>query len=242
MVAIKSRAEEIKMEKTTNIIVEKPLVKAFGFALIIAIFVTAWFIIINLLGIETTYNSMSYLLTHALMVTVSIVIGIVLIKKQNWNLAYIGIRRIEKNTLKSVFYTVPLYVILLLPLLFTGFQGIEYQAVTAKTAIFIVLFHLTVVLNEEIYFRGIVLSLYKSNLKKAILISAFLFSIMHFLNLISIFFDNEINSSAFLVSTLIQVARTFGFGLIFAVIVIKTKSLIPVIFVSLDRQFFSENN
>jgi len=156
-------------------------------------------------------------------------IGIILVKKQKWNLAYIGVRKIEKNTLKNVFYTVPLYVILLLPLLTTGLNGIDYQADTFKIAICIVLFHLMVVIHEEFYFRGIILSLFKHNLKKAIVISAFLFGAMHFLNLFYLLFDNDIIFSGFLVSTLIQVVRTFGFGLIFAVIVIKTKSLIPVL-------------
>jgi|GEM_PF-6119223 len=210
-------------------IIKRPLLRAFIFVLIIAASLTVWFVTINLLEIETTYNNTLYLLTHAFAVTISMTIGIVLIRKQKWNLAYVGVRKIEKNTLKSVFYTVPLYVILLLPLLAVGLNGIEYQADTLNIATFVILFHLTVVIHEEFYFRGIILSLFKHNLKKAVLISAFLFGVMHFLNLFQVLFDNEIIFSGFFVSTLIQVARTFGFGLIFAVIVIKTKSLIPVV-------------
>ena len=210
-------------------IIKRPLSRAFIFVLIIAACLTAWFFAINLLGIETTYNNALYLLTHVFVVAISMALGIILIRKQKWNLAYVGVRKIEKNTLKSVFYTVPLYVILLSPLLVTGFSGIEFQADTLRIAIFIILFHLTVVIHEEFYFRGIILSLFKHNLKKAVLISALLFSIMHFLNLFQVLFDNEIIFSGFFVSTLIQVARTFGFGIIFAVIVIKTKSLTPAV-------------
>jgi membrane protease YdiL (CAAX protease family) len=122
-----------------------------------------------------------------------------------------------------------LYAILLSPLLATGFSGIEFQADTLRIATFVILFHLTVVIHEEFYFRGIILSLFKHNLKKAVLISALLFGTMHFLNLFQVLFDNEIIFSGFFISTLLQVARTFGFGIIFAVIVIKTKSLMPVV-------------
>jgi hypothetical protein len=85
--------------------IKRPLLSAFIFVLIIAASLTAWFVVINILGIETTYNNALYLLTHAFVVAVSIAIGIILIRKQKWNLAYIGVRKIEKNTLKSVFQT-----------------------------------------------------------------------------------------------------------------------------------------
>ena len=207
---------------------KKPFLEAVIFVLIFAVALTAWFVTINLIGIGTTYESTPYLLTHALVVVVSMSIGVILIRKRDWHLAYVGVCRAE-NTLKSVLYSLPLYAILFSPLLFTEFGEIEFQTATFQAAVSVILFHLTVVLHEEFYFRGIILSLYKNHLKKAVFISAFLFSIMHFLNLFNLAFNDGTVVSGFVVTTLIQVARTFGFGIIFAVIVLKTKSLMPVV-------------
>jgi len=202
--------------------------KAIIFTLVVVITLSTWFIAINLLGIETTYDNAIYLLTHLFVVAVSMGIGIFLIRKQKWNLAYVGVRNAD-SALKSILYSLPLYAILLLPLLATGFTGIEYRVGAFTIAIFVILFHLTVVIHEEFYFRGIVLSLFKNNPVKAVLISAFLFSILHLLNLLHLLFNDEIIFSGFFLTTLIQVARTFGLGIIFAAIVIKTKSLMPVV-------------
>ena len=211
--------------------IKKPLLKAIVFELIPQVCMIMACIIIYSMQIEPIPNNninVSFLLIHSFWVCISITIGIIIIKTKifKWDFAGIGIKRIEKNTLKNVFYLFPLFIIVMLPL----FKGIDNTTNTFKVLLFWILHFLVVGIHEEFYNRGIILSLFKDNFKKAIIISSVIFGIGHITNMVHIIFNKELIFSEFLVSTLIQMVFAFIIGVVYAEIVVITKSILPVIF------------
>ena len=79
--------------------VKRPLFKAIIFALISIIFMLIAGAIINLMQIAPNqYHNINilFLLIHTLVVGISVLVGIIIIKKLKWNFAKIGIKRMEK--------------------------------------------------------------------------------------------------------------------------------------------------
>jgi membrane protease YdiL (CAAX protease family) len=183
-------------------------------------------LIIYSLNLEL-YTNILFVLIHALCLSISIMIGIIIVKKFKWNLYDTGIRGIQKNTLKNVFYLIPFFIIVMLSLL-TGFRDNETNVGILNILLLLIIHYIVVSLHEEFYFRGILLSLFKDNINKAILISSFIFGAGHFVNIVTAFFDDLILSE-FLLSTLIQVIFAFIIGIVYAGTVLITKSIIPAI-------------
>ena len=109
-------------------------------------------------------------------------------------------------------------------------SGINNYSFTFKIVMLWAFHYLVVGIHEEFYFRGIILSLFKNNLKKAIIISSIIFGMIHLSNLSYLIFNNELIFSEFLLSTLLQVFYAFIAGVVYAEIVVMTKSILPVIF------------
>ena len=211
--------------------IKGPLLKAVIFALILEACMLIASVIIYSMQIEPIPdNNISglFLIVHTFWVGISITIGIIIIKinKFKWDFAEIGIRAIEKNTLKNIFYLFPFFIIGMLPLL----GGINTNTNTFKVLSFWALHFLVVGIHEEFYNRGIILSLFKDNFKKAIIISSIIFGMGHITNMVHIIFNKDLIYSEFLVATLIQMVFAFIIGVVYAEIVVITKSILPVIF------------
>jgi membrane protease YdiL (CAAX protease family) len=218
-------------------LINKPILKAIIFALVPMILMAIIGIIIYSLQIEP-YTNFLFLLIHAFFVSISIIIGLIIIKKLKWNITYIGLKNIEKNMPKDVFYYLLLFIIIIILPLFTGFKENENGINKIIFIIFLVLHYLVVGLHEEFYFRGIIMSLFKDNLKKAIIISSITFTLIHLINVLSVILNlekelipSDILSAllGFLLSSLPILVLTFFIGVVFAEIVVLTKSIIPVI-------------
>jgi membrane protease YdiL (CAAX protease family) len=205
---------------------KRPLLKALIISLIPNVFMVPAGVIIYLKQIEL-YTNILFVLIHASCVGISIIIGILIVRKFKWNFADIGIRRIEKNTLKNAYYLMPFLIIEILPL-FTGFRDNDTNINTFTILMLLALHFIVVAIHEEFYFRGIILSLFKENIKKAIIVSSIMFGMIHISNLIHVFFT-EIIFSEFLLSTLLQILYAFIAGIVYAEIVVITKSILPVI-------------
>lgn len=74
---------------------------------------------------------------------------------------------------------------------------------------------------EEIIFRGFLFQMMaKDNIKNAVVVTSITFGIGHIINLLN---------GADLIPTLIQICYAISTGFLFAIILIKTKSLLPCI-------------
>lgn len=215
-------------KKLTEYIIKRSLLKAILITLIFQAFNFLVGPIIILLQVEP-YTNILFVTIHAFCLTVSVIIGIMIIRKFKWNFSEIGIRCIQKNSLKNVFYLIPIFIIEMLPL-FTGFRDNGTNVNTIKILFLLVLHFFVVSIHEEFYFRGIILSLFRNNIKKAILVSSIIFSAGHFTNIVHVFWGNSEFAFNFISSLMLQIINAFIFGVVYAEIVVITKSLLPVIF------------
>jgi len=153
-------------------------------------------------------SSVSFIVNTILSVCL---IGIVLSLKKS---AYYGFTKIRNP--KKYLYFIPLAVIISVNL-WSGFN-INHSASE-------IIFHILTMINigfiEELIFRGFLFKMMaKSNIKSAIIVSAFTFGMGHIINLLN---------GAELIPTLMQICYATAIGYLFVIIFHKSKSLIPCI-------------
>ena len=127
---------------------------------------------------------------------------------------YFGLTNIPKT--KKYLYFIPLVILMIVNLI----GGINIQ----NTASEIVIYMLSMVLIgflEEIIFRGFLFQMMaKDSIKAAVIVTSITFGIGHIINLLN---------GAELVPTLLQICYAVATGYLFAVILVKSKSLWPQI-------------
>ena len=127
---------------------------------------------------------------------------------------YFGLTNIPKP--KKYLYFIPLVILMIVNLI----GGINIQ----NTASEIVIYMLSMVLIgflEEIIFRGFLFQMMaKDSIKAAVIVTSITFGIGHIINLLN---------GAELVPTLLQICYAVATGYLFAVILVKSKSLWPQI-------------
>lgn len=135
-------------------------------------------------------------------------------KMKYWR--YYGFQSLEYLSTKNKRLFVPLFIMAILPLI----VGLSND-LRINDYIYIVLLMAIVAFTEEIMFRGVVLRLLqrKSNLT-AVLGSSLLFSLPHMLNLL-----NGKDS----IQTINQVIFALLIGLISAMLIVKTRKILPLI-------------
>jgi membrane protease YdiL (CAAX protease family) len=198
-------------EKRAGNIMKKPLIKAIFFTFIPVIFATIAGTVISIMELDTN----SSIIVQSICFFVSIMVGIIITKILHFQFNEIGINIIQKNTSKKVFYFIPLIIIEILPF-FNGFN----EQNNYLRIILLIIFTVIVGVNEELYFRGIIVALYKNNGIKAIIVSSILFGVGHIANAFS-------NSNYLYI--ILQIIFAFIIGIVYAEIVIITKSIIPAI-------------
>ena len=133
------------------------------------------------------------------------------------SVSILGFRKTQPGSEKRVLFYVPLLLISLLYFV-TGFnfgEGPYYAHAT-------LLFTLAIGMAEEIYFRGIICGIWReTGESKAMLISAILFALCHAMNL---------TGGADLTVTILQICFTFIYGMVFAILYMISKSLVPCVF------------
>ena len=205
--------------------IKKPLLKAILFYLILDALMFLVYVVVTSLQIEP-YTNILFVVLHASFVAVSIMIGIVIIKKFKWKFSDIGIRGIEKKSLKNTFYLIPFFIIVMLPL-FAGFRDNDTNVSTFKILLFLGIHYIVVGIHEEFWYRGIILSLFEDNIKKAIIIPAIIFGIGHVTNIIHILNDLTLSN---IMSLMEQMIFAFIIGVVYAEVLVITKSIFPLIF------------
>ena len=144
------------------------------------------------------------------------VAAIVFTRIKHKNLTAIGFRKAEQGASKKPLYYIPLLVIALSALT----VGIDLKKGSGYLLANLFL-ALCVGLTEEIYFRGIICSLWlRKGVRKAILVSAVLFGLCHLMNVLG---------GAGLTETILQIFFALAYGVAFALIFIVSKSIWPCI-------------
>ena len=148
---------------------------------------------------------------------ISVIVGIVIMKKSRFAVSEFGIRRSEKGSVRKVGWYLPLVVMEILPIIVFGFS----PEVMIQQYIILLLFTVAVGFNEEIYFRGLARKfMEEKGRKKAILWSSIVFGTLHMVNVL----NNKTN-----LYVILQVFFAFLVGFVLAEIVFITKSLWIVI-------------
>jgi uncharacterized protein len=161
-------------------------------------------------------------------VAVSAAVGLIIMKVSRFSFYQYGFRSFEKSSIRKVWWLIPLLLVEVVQIIAYGFK----TEVTLLQYIILVLFVLVVGINEEIYFRGIILKFIGSKgVKKAIFWSAFIFGIGH----LSIAF-----SDANIVYVLLTILFAFFVGFVLAEIVSITKSLWLAIMWHAANNYISE--
>jgi membrane protease YdiL (CAAX protease family) len=122
-------------------------------------------------------------------------------------------------------YFIPLIIIEIIPFL-SGFN----EKNNLVRIILLIIFTINIGINEELYFRGIIMSLYKNNIIKSIIVSSMLFGIAHITNA----FDNT-----HFLYIIFKIMFTLVLGIIYAEITIITKSIIPGVIIHAIHDFIA---
>ena len=138
------------------------------------------------------------------------------------SLKNLGFRKPEAGMAARFLYYIPLIAVAL-----SAFAG---RLESDISGLFIpnLIFTLGIGLTEELYFRGIICNMWKEKEKTAIIVSSVLFGLSHLLNVLG---------GADLVETLLQIAFAFTYGVVMALIFLRTKSIWPCILIHAFHDF-----
>ncbi len=175
--------------------------------------------IMGLLATKVYQSTQNVLVYHGLLLLIQVGLSIISIYELK---KYGHLKKsFQKIHFKQLIWILPHFILLIITLimLLPGLSQLNNQAIQV-----IIIYGITTILigvSEEILFRGAVLQVFeKHGLPKAMFISAAVFSLFHLSNLIS---GGDISS------VVLQLIFTFIFGLFTAPLVIKQKSLLPII-------------
>jgi membrane protease YdiL (CAAX protease family) len=129
--------------------------------------------------------------------------------------AQIGFTRVEKGSIKTVLYFVPIIASKI------GFLIFRVDSNT-QTIIALAFFTIMIGLSEELYFRGIILRKLRScfTIKQTVILSSVFFAAVH---------ASQAFSGTGIIIVTLTIINALIFGVIASEIVILTRSIIPVI-------------
>jgi len=166
------------------------------------------------------------IIVQAVACAVSVLLGLLIVRATGLSLREVGFRRAEPGRGKLVLYYIPVIVAVLL-----NFGGGSSTSNVTRIVVLLV-FTIIVGINEELYFRGILVRrMRKIGAHKAIVIASVIFGVYHLANAIGGYKQP--------VYVLLQIVVAFVMGLVFAEIVVITRSLWPVIVFHFAHDFIS---
>ena len=132
------------------------------------------------------------------------------------SISVLGFRRPKEDSSKKLLFCIPLIVVALSHFVAGPASGLSIGLFGADLFL-----TLSIGMAEEIYFRGIICNMWLEEGKvRAMVISSVLFGISHLMN---------IAGGAGVLATFLQICFAFIYGLVFALIFIRSGSLIPCI-------------
>lgn len=158
---------------------------------------------------------------------ISVMIGLIIMKKSRFTLSNFGFRANEKGSFRKVWWYIPLIVVEILPLAIVGFSS----EVTGLQYIILLFFTIAVGFNEEIYFRGLAFKfMEEKGRKQAVIWTSAVFGVLHLVNVF--------NSKTTLY-VILQMFFAFLVGIVLAEIVSITKSLWALIIWHASHDYIS---
>ncbi len=190
---------------------KRPVLSSILWAIIILLFYVLAGVITQVIGM----NDIQTKFTQGICIWLSVILAIQYMKKSKVGFNSFGLKLPDSDSYKKVLFYLPA-IIIELSVLLMGFP--DNNILYIITILFMTL---AVAFAEEIYFRGIIITILKElSIKKSIIISSIIFGLTHAGNIMG-------GSDIFL--TLLQIIISFAFGIVFAEIFIITKSLFPTI-------------
>lgn len=169
-------------------------------------------------GVIVVMNDMDAIQSYWLQgvfVMLSIAVPVIYMWITNMKPAQIGFARMEKGSIKTVLYLVPVIAAK------TGFlfYGINHDIHTIMALAF---FTIAIGFSEELYFRGIILRKLRAcfTIKQTAVLSSLFFAVVH---------ASQAFSGAGIIMVTLTIINALMFGIVASEIVILTKSIVPVI-------------
>lgn len=155
-------------------------------------------------------------ITQGIFIWLSVIAAVVFSLCKYKAISVLGMNKIRKGSLKELLYLIPMIIVALLGLI----AGIDFSQ--GAEFLFASLFlTIGVGFSEEIYFRGIICTIWKAQGNKiAVIVSSVLFGICHLMNVLG---------GANVGATILQIFFAFFYGIIFAIIFVNTNSLLPCV-------------
>jgi uncharacterized protein len=190
-----------------------PLLYSILLALLTIIFMTIAGIIIT---IRKSSEEETYIVL-TLVIWVSAFVGLLIMKKSKYSMKDFGFNFYNKLLDKKLLWLIPIILIEALPFI----TGLNHELST-RTFFILVFFTIGVGVNEEVYYRGLILKLLEvKGVKYAIINSSVIFGVAHIFNALN-------GKDPFYL--ILQILFATVFGLVCAEIVILKKTIIlPII-------------
>ena len=186
----------------------KQFFKGLGYAVLMLIFpvISSVFIQMN-----SVTDEIMVLIIQAISFAIATILGLILMKINHYKLF-----ADKKISFKNVWWFAPL-IVSEIPVLFLGISS----DVNLSYILVLLCFTIFVGISEEVFFRGLVLNaLLKNGEKYGVFVSSLMFGILHLSNLAG---------GVDVKYVILQVIFAFLFGFVSALLVVVTKSLLPVI-------------
>jgi membrane protease YdiL (CAAX protease family) len=192
-----------------------PIIISIAYAILAVIFAIAAGIIISISGADKIQQC----LIQAACFGLSALFGLFIMKKSRYTLKDYGFRFSSREARRAVLWYFPI-VLVEIEALFAGPIPVNEIGTGFVAAAF--LFTLAVGVNEEVYFRGLILKVLNvKGTRFAIILSSVIFGIAHMPNILA---------GKTIPYIILQITFAFVFGFVCALIVVKTKSIVaPVI-------------
>lgn len=187
------------------------LFSAFIFSIFLMIFPVASGVIVSINKMDTLKGYW----VQGIFMMLSITVPALFMLITKMRLDQIGFIGIEKGSLRTVLYFVPL-IISKIGFLFSGIKK-DVHVILA-----LIFFTIAIGLSEEIYFRGIILQKLKTcfSIKQTVILSATFFAVVH---------ASQAFSGVGITLTALTIVNALIFGIIAAEIALLTKSIVYVI-------------
>ena len=181
------------------------------FSLVLMIFPVASGVIVVMNDMDAIQ---SYWLQGAFMM-LSLAVPVVFMWITKIKPAQIGLIRMEKGSIKTVLYFVPVFAAKIGFLLY----GINHDIRTITALAF---FTIAIGLSEEVFFRGVILKKLRTcfTIKQTVILSSVFFAAVH---------ASQAFSGAGIIMVALTIINALIFGIVASEIVMLTKSIVPVI-------------
>ncbi|MGI6626775.1 MAG: CPBP family intramembrane glutamic endopeptidase [Bacillota bacterium] len=189
----------------------RAILSSLVFSVILMIFPVTSGVIVVMNGMDAIQ---SYWMQGVFMM-LSIAVPVVFMWITKMKPAQIGFTRVEKGSIKTVLYFVPITASKIGFLIF----GVDSNT---QTIIALAFFTIMIGLSEELYFRGIILRKLRScfTIKQTVILSSVFFAAVH---------ASQAFSGTGIIIVTLTIINALIFGVIASEIVILTRSIIPVI-------------